>query len=93
MSGASCRAVRFVLSLSLILAGCLLLPAAPPTRAQSTDLIVTIDEVDTSAFPRIQVRASVRNRYGVPIQDLTADHFEVIEDGAAVELRKSKEAR
>lgn len=81
MSGATTRWIRLVLSVAL--AGCILLPAARPTEAQGTDIIVTIDEVDTSAFPRVQVRASVRNRNGVPIQNLTTEHFEIIEDGAA----------
>jgi VWFA-related protein len=39
--------------------------------------------VDTSTFPAVQVRVSVRNRNGVPIPDLTGEHFEIIEDGAA----------
>jgi len=50
--------------------------------AQGTDVIVTIDEVDLSAFPAVRVRVSVRNRNGVPIPDLTGENFEVIEDGA-----------
>jgi len=52
--------------------------------AQGADVIVTIDEVDDSDFPTIRLRVGVRDRTGVPIPDLAADHFEIIEDGAAV---------
>jgi VWFA-related protein len=50
--------------------------------AQGADVIVTIDEVDDSDFPTIRLRVGVRDRTGVPIPDLTADNFEIIEDGA-----------
>jgi uncharacterized protein YegL/Na+-transporting methylmalonyl-CoA/oxaloacetate decarboxylase gamma subunit len=87
MSANGGRWVRFVLSLAL--AGCLVVPAICPAHAQTSDIIVVIDEVDTSAFPTITVRASVRTRNGVPIQDLGAEHFEIIEDGAAVHRPES----
>lgn len=70
--------VRFLLS--LMLAGYVLLSTAGHAHAQGTDVTVTIDEMDTSAFPTVQVRVSVRDRNGVPIPDLTAEHFEIVED-------------
>jgi VWFA-related protein len=50
--------------------------------AQSSDIIVTIDEVDLAAFPTVHMRVGVRSRNGVPIADLETQHFEIIEDGA-----------
>jgi len=75
--GTNC--VRFVLS--LMLAGCALLPTPHHARAQGTDITVTIDDVDTSVFPTVRMRVSVRDRNGVPIPDLKVENFEIIEDG------------
>jgi len=78
--------MRFIncvrLALSLILVGCAIFPASHRVRAQDSDITVTVDEVDTSAFPAVRIRVSVRDRNGVPIPDLKAEHFEIIEDGA-----------
>ena len=71
------------LVLSVILAGCALTPMAHHACAQSTDITVTVDEVDISDFPAVQLRVSIRDENGVPIHDLGAEHFEIIEDGAA----------
>lgn len=71
------------IALSLVLAGCILLPVADSAHAQGTDVIVTIDDMDTSTFPTILVGVSVRNRKGVPIPELQSEHFEIIEDGAS----------
>lgn len=73
---------RLAIALSLLLLSLWAPPVTRQAHAQTTDLIVTIDEVDLSSFPTVVVRASVRNRYGVPIPNLTADNFELVEDGA-----------
>jgi VWFA-related protein len=73
--------VRYVLAAALIAVVSLGLP--PPTAdAQGGDIIVTVDEVDGSEFPTIRLRVGVRDRNGAPIPDLSAEHFEIIEDGA-----------
>jgi VWFA-related protein len=66
-----------------MLAGCAILHPAHHVYAQGTDITVTIDEVDASDFPTILARVSVRDRNGVPIPDLTTEHFEIVEDGSA----------
>ena len=87
--GKSCVRIVMVLLLAVVLAGGISLLASAGhcpryVYAQGTDVIVTIDEVDMSAFPAMRVRVSVRDRNGVPIPDLMGDHFEMIEDGASV---------
>ncbi|NLE99819.1 MAG: FHA domain-containing protein [Anaerolineales bacterium] len=72
--------VRLLVSLWLV--GCVLPLAAPPVEAQSSDIIVAVDEVDLAAFPQVSLRVSVRSRNGVPISGLQPEHFEVVEDGA-----------
>jgi VWFA-related protein len=93
-------AFRWVRSAAFLLLACLLaLSLTLDAHCQGTDITVTIDEVDMSAFPTVNLRVSVRNRYGVPVVDLMADHFEVIEDGAAafqpddVSVESSSEAQ
>ena len=81
--GRKCVQLVLGLTLVLILAGNALLPAPQCVYAQGSDVIVAIDEVDVSTFPAIQIRVSIRNRNGVPVSDLTGEHFEIIEDGAA----------
>jgi VWFA-related protein len=73
----------FRLTLSITLAGCLLLSGVHQTGAQGTDVTVTVEEADISSFPSIHLRTSVRDQKGVPISDLTTEHFEVVEDGRA----------
>ncbi len=68
--------------LSLLLAGAFFLPIAYPACAQGTDVTVSIESVDVSDFPTLVTHVSVRNRNGVPVPDLTTEHFEIIEDGA-----------
>lgn len=69
--------------LSLMLATCLLLSGVHQTQAQGTDVSVTIEEAELASFPTIQLRTSVRDQNGVPISDLTSEHFEIVEDGIA----------
>ncbi len=73
---------RIVAALTLVMLVGVLLPAAHPSHAQVGDITVTVDEVDASSFPTVEIQVSVRDQTGVPIPDLTADHFEIIEDGA-----------
>jgi VWFA-related protein len=75
------QGLRVVLSLGL--AGCVLLSGIHDALAQGSDVTVAVEEVDTSTFPAVRVRVSVRDHYGVPVQDLEAEHFELVEDGAA----------
>jgi VWFA-related protein len=75
------RGIRLTLGLTLV--ACLLLSGIHRTRAQGTDVTVTVEEAETSSFPTIQVRTSVRDQNGVPITDLTVEHFEIVEDGKA----------
>jgi VWFA-related protein len=74
---------RFRRVLSLALTGCLLLAGVHHTGAQGTDVTVTVEEADISSLPTIHLRSSVRDQKGVPISDLTEDHFEIVEDGKA----------
>jgi VWFA-related protein len=76
-------ALRLRFTLSLTLAGCLLLSGVYQTGAQGTDVTVTVEEAETSSFPTVRLRTSVRDQNGVPITDLTAEHFEIVEDGKA----------
>ena len=84
------RWLRFVLS--LILVGSALLSSTHPARAQSSDITVAVEEADTSALPTIRIRLSVRDQRGVPIRDLASEHFEIVEDGAAVHTPTAVEA-
>ena len=78
--------------LSLLLLGAPLWAVPSRVNAQTSDITVTVEEVDTSAFPSLRIRVSVRDQYGVPIQDLSAEHFEIVEDGAATSVPGSVEA-
>jgi VWFA-related protein len=69
--------------LSLILVTCLLQSGVLGTAAQGTDVTVTVEELDISSLPAIRLRTSVRDQNGVPVSGLTAEHFEIIEDGQA----------
>jgi len=69
--------------LSLILTTCLLQSGILGTAAQGTDVTVTVEELDISSLPAIRVRTSVRDQNGVPVSGLTAENFEIIEDGQA----------
>jgi VWFA-related protein len=53
---------------------------AVPTNAQGV-VNVTVDSLQLDDFPTTEVRVTVRNENGVPIPDLEAEDFEVIEDG------------
>jgi VWFA-related protein len=82
--------MRFVLS--LILVGSALLSSTYQAHAQSNDVTVSVEDADTSAFPTIRIRVSVRDQYGVPIRDLSVEHFEIVEDGAAAYAPTAVEA-
>jgi len=84
------RWVRVVLS--LLLFGCAFLSGHHRADAQATDITVTVEEVETATVPTVRVHVSVRDQNGVPIQDLTAESFEVVEDGAAVFVPTTVEA-
>jgi len=78
--------------LSVLLLGVHLWAVPFRVDAQTSDITVTVEEVDTSASPSLRIRVSVRDQYGVPIQDLSAEHFEIVEDGAATSLPGTVEA-
>jgi VWFA-related protein len=82
--------MRAVLSLLLLAAPLWAVPSR--VNAQAGDITVTVEEVDTSASPSLRIRVSVRDQYGVPVQDLSAEHFEIVEDGAATSLPSTVEA-
>ncbi len=77
---------RIRLAVGLLLVGCVILTGAQPALAQGGDITVTVEEVDQSDFPTVRVRLGVRDQNGVPVSDLTEEHFEIIEDGT--EARK-----
>ena len=60
----------------------LLLGSALPVGAQGP-VNVSIDDLLVDDFPRTQVLVTVRDANGVPIAELGADRFEIIEDGRA----------
>jgi VWFA-related protein len=62
------------------------LTGAQPALAQGGDITVTVEEVDRSDFPTVRMRLAVRDQNGVPVPDLTEEHFEIVEDG--VETRR-----
>jgi len=62
----------------LLLVG--MLGSSVPAQAQGT-VSLTIDELVLDDFPTVEVLVTVRDENGTPITDLTADKFELIEDG------------
>ncbi len=64
----------------LIVALLLSLGSPLPTGAQGP-VTVKIDDLNTDSFPDMKVLVTVRDANGVPIPDLNADSFELIEDG------------
>lgn len=64
-------------ALLLVLA---LILMAPLVAAQGQSGI-TIDQIDTSAFPTVNTLVTVRDANGVPAPDLPASDFEIVEDG------------
>ena len=66
------------LSVALILA--LVLGSAMSANAQGA-VNLSIDNLDMSAFPGSRAHVTVRDANGVPIPDLGADKFEIVEDG------------
>jgi VWFA-related protein len=79
-------------ALSFLLLGASLWAVPVRVGAQAGDITVTVEDVDTSAFPTLRIRVSVRDQYGVPIQDLSPEHFEIVEDGAATSVPQTVEA-
>ncbi len=70
-SAALRRALPLVLALILM---------APLAAAQGQSGI-TVDQIDTSAFPTVNTLVTVRDANGVPAPDLPASDFEIVEDG------------
>ncbi len=79
-------------AVSLVLLVCALWCAPPRADAQTGDITVNVEDLETSDLPTLQVRVSVRDQNGVPIQDLTPEHFEIVEDGAATSVPTTVEA-
>ncbi len=57
----------------------LLFLLAHPVFAQG-DIILRVDRADAAGFPEMQVDVTVRDLYGVPVQDLAAEDFTISED-------------
>lgn len=63
-------------------AGCALLLlslAAGRAAAQSGGLSLQVDQVDTAGFPDVTLAVTVRDANGVPVPDLAAGNFEILE--------------
>ncbi|MEJ2733558.1 MAG: VWA domain-containing protein [Anaerolineae bacterium] len=60
----------------------LLFGSAMPSVAQGV-VNLAIDDLHLDEFPRAEVLVTVRDANGVPIVDLGADRFEIVEDGIA----------
>jgi len=73
------RAARIATAI-LIAALLLSLGPLPPIGAQGP-AGVSVDDLDISGFPNLKAAVTVRDANGVPIPDLTADSFELVEDG------------
>ncbi len=70
---------RWVILVLLLL---LLFGSAMPVGAQGV-VNLSIDDLHLGEFPRAEVLVTVRDANGVPIVDLGADRFEIVEDGVA----------
>ncbi len=70
------------LNLTLILVGVIVLMAGRIAAAQSA-VTVKVDGVEASGFPRVTAHATIIDESGLPILGLTADRFELVEDGQA----------
>ena len=68
--------------MSVVLILALVLGSTVPVSAQGA-VNLSIDSLDMSGFPASRVHVTVRDANGVPIPDLGADRFEIIEDGRA----------
>ena len=55
---------------------------------QGGSVFLTFNEVDDARFPEIQAFVTAADADGFPIPDLTADNFEVLEDGKPVEIKE-----
>lgn len=53
----------------------------PPLVAAQGQSGVTINQIDTSAFPEVKALVTVQDANGVPAPDLPAGAFELVEDG------------
>jgi hypothetical protein len=70
--------LRILSSLTLLL----LCVAAGPVLAQGA-VSVNIDDLLIDVLPKIEALVTVRDDHGVPIVDLQAGDFEIVEDGQA----------
>ena len=68
--------------MSVVLILALVLGSTVPVSAQGA-VNLSIDSLDMSGFPASRAHVTVRDANGVPIADLGADRFEIIEDGRA----------
>ncbi|MDM8529967.1 FHA domain-containing protein [Anaerolineales bacterium HSG25] len=51
-----------------------------PILAQGSNPTITVDEIDLSAYPEVSAVVSVVNTGRAPLQNLSADEFEILED-------------
>jgi VWFA-related protein len=69
---------------SLITALVLILLAGSVATASAQGVVsLSIDELNLDQHPQVTTRVTVRNENGVPIPNLGADKFEIVEDGRA----------
>ncbi len=68
--------------MSAVLILALVLGSTVPACAQGA-VNLSIDNLDMADFPESRAHVTVRDANGVPIPDLGADRFEIIEDGKA----------
>lgn len=66
-----------------LLAVLAILTAGPPAYAQGSATL-RISPPNTDHFPTVSVRASILDRTGIPITDLSRESFQVVEDGQPV---------
>jgi hypothetical protein len=56
------------------------IPAQAGSNAQSEPIFMTIEEVDSSAFPTVVAYVSVEDAAGDPVRGLAAENFSIFED-------------
>ena len=68
--------------------------AAAPALAQSGDqnYVITISQIDTSAFPKVTVYVSITDAQGNPVTTVPKSAFALIENGQAVEINEVNQA-
>lgn len=77
---------RYILSLCFLVGSLLAWDVSLLAAGQVTnDIIVTINQVDDTLYPHVQVLASVTDQEGNPIEGLTDADFSLLQDGNRVE--------